>query len=158
MSIVAQHAATLKTQLQALEKSVAKWNIVVKSFNLKNTTHVNEGGTRDCECCKKFYKAGCRGCPISLHTRVPSCRGTPYTEWSNLVAPARMSGDAEPLISKDVLHARGNLVRARLLATEERAFLQNLLKIYKEKVKLHRLTYQKNINDNKLALSELKGL
>jgi len=59
---------------RALSESLAHWQRVAS-----DTMRDGEGVcTADCACCRVWYAAGCRGCPIAVRSGWWRCVGTPY--------------------------------------------------------------------------------
>jgi len=65
-----------KETLEALEKSIKKWEKIVSG---------KEGdlGSRNCALCKLFATKDkrCVGCPVYMKTGERLCKKTPYVEW-----------------------------------------------------------------------------
>ena len=66
-----------KETLEALKRSIAKWERIVKSTKELDLGRIN------CALCYLFNDITCEGCPIYKKTKKEYCRDTPYTEWSN---------------------------------------------------------------------------
>jgi len=65
-----------KETLEALEKSIEKWEKIVAGKG-------EDRGRDDCALCKLFRKESCVGCPVYAKTGHLGCRGTPYVRWVN---------------------------------------------------------------------------
>jgi hypothetical protein len=71
--------AMTKIVLQALKKSIKKWEAIVNGTG-------TDKGSNDCAlcqifCCDNVTPDPCAGCPIWRKTRKDFCMGTPYDDW-----------------------------------------------------------------------------
>ena len=66
-----------KETLKALNRSIKKWEKIVKS------TKALDLGRMNCALCNLFGDVACNGCIIYKKTKKKYCRNTPYTEWTN---------------------------------------------------------------------------
>jgi len=63
-----------KETLGALEKSIEKWEKIVREEGV-------DEGDDNCALCKLFLKDECIDCPVYAKTKRTGCRGTPYEDW-----------------------------------------------------------------------------
>lgn len=68
-----------RTTAQAIAAAIDKWKAVVALR--RGGVVVIDGGPHSCGLCAKFYKKGCRGCPVREKTGKVECDGSPYEEW-----------------------------------------------------------------------------
>lgn len=64
-----------KKTIEALNKSINKWEKIVRS------TVALDKLSENCALCKLFNQGGCIGCPVSLRTNYSGCGKSPYREW-----------------------------------------------------------------------------
>ena len=62
--------------LEALKKSIIKWEKIAKSTKEMDLGRVN------CALCYLFGDDLCEECPVYKKTKKKYCRDTPYTEWT----------------------------------------------------------------------------
>ena len=106
-----------KETLEALKKSIVKWERIAKS------TKELDKGIVNCALCGLFSAGGCGGCPIYEKTKKKYCRDTPYTEWS---------GHASKHEINDNYHGAGlrrepGCKECLILVKKELEFLKSLL-------------------------------
>ena len=67
------------TTFNALVGSIMKWDLICQGVDV-------DRGTYNCLLCDLFYgdwdPKSCKNCPVMLHTKKISCKGTPYDLWS----------------------------------------------------------------------------
>jgi hypothetical protein len=95
--------------LVALKGSINKWGDILSGVG-------EDRGWTNCPLCLVFLKAGCVGCPVSTSTGRDSCRGSPYTAWSDYMDR-----------TGSVLPWKVNNQRSFALAQAELNFLKSLL-------------------------------
>jgi len=69
------------TRRRALEYSIAKWSIVVEELEKPepSSSIINFAITpKTCGLCEKYFRFGCKGCPIFEKTKRACCHRTPY--------------------------------------------------------------------------------
>ena len=106
-----------KKTLEALKKSIVKWERIVKS------TKELDLGSVNCALCILFNADGCGGCPIYKKTKKKYCRDTPHTEWTKHVIDDNYSSS----YVGDGLRRKPGCRECLRLVREELNFLKSLL-------------------------------
>lgn len=100
-------------QIAALEKSIEKWDGIVKG------TEQDLGGA-NCECCRQFYC--CVYCPVANFANNAGCDNTPYRNFSTFYS--------ERFLSEVATCAQADFINC---AEAERDFLKEVLVDLKKK-------------------------
>ena len=103
--------------LEALKKSIIKWEKIAKSTKEMDLGRVN------CALCYLFNDIACEGCPIYSKTKKKYCKDTPFIEWSH---HAQLHGRNDTYFDKGLRREPGCKECLRLVR-EELNFLKSLL-------------------------------
>jgi hypothetical protein len=103
-----------KKTLTALQKSIEKWERVIRLENV-----YEEKGLLDCALCDLFFFEPnyCRGCPVEAVTGLRGCFGTPYVGFSTYKAFLEI--EKVPWSSKAAIWARKELNFLKSLLPKE---------------------------------------
>ena len=103
--------------LEALKKSIIKWEKIAKSTKEKDL------GGYNCGLCGLFVDVACVGCPIYSKTKKKYCKDTPFIEWSH---HAQLHGRNDTYFDKG-LRREPRCKECLGLVREELNFLKSLL-------------------------------
>ncbi len=109
-----------KKILQALNKSIAKWERNATTYDLWEVTL----GILECALCQLFWDRNCKGCPVLEKTGATCCDETPYEHCSVAYRTWKYTWLATTPESWNTLLVGAAFRRA---ARKEVAFLRSLL-------------------------------
>lgn len=98
--------------LKALKGSIKKWKAIVAGTG-------EDWGDDNCPLCIKYFKKGCKGCPVAAAVQDTCCNGTPYREdWERLHYPNKATTNEEKEAASKMLSFLQGLLPAK---TKKRA-------------------------------------